>query len=89
MDIADPPAAQALDIKFLKKTDPDADKNGSDNTKERSDARWRWFTSPASTAKITTANRIEVSLRRVEIESGAKAKSMVVVIAPISGERKE
>jgi hypothetical protein len=47
------------------------------------------FTSPASAAKITTANRIEVSLRRVEIESGAKVKSMVVVIASISGEKKE
>jgi hypothetical protein len=46
-------------------------------------------TNQASTAKITTANRIEVSLRRVEIESGTKAKSMVVVIAPISGEKRE
>ena len=34
MDIADPPAPQALDIKLLKKTDPDADKNGIDNAKD-------------------------------------------------------
>jgi hypothetical protein len=40
-------------------------------------------TNQASAAKITTANRIELSLRRVEIESRAKANSMVVVIAPI------
>src|ERR1700730_8405928 len=34
MDIADPPAPQALDVKFLKKTDPGADKNGIDNAKD-------------------------------------------------------
>src|ERR1700726_1185647 len=33
MDIADPPAPQALDIKLLKKTDPDANKDGIDNAK--------------------------------------------------------
>jgi hypothetical protein len=46
-------------------------------------------TNQASTAKITTANRIELSLRRVEIDSGAKAKPMIVVIAAISGEKRE
>src|SRR5260370_18862097 len=34
MDIADPPAPQALDIKLLKETDPNADKNGVDNAKD-------------------------------------------------------
>ena len=33
-------------------------------------------TNPASAAKITTSNRIDVSFRRVEIESGVKGKSM-------------
>ena len=44
---------------------------------------------PASTAKITTANRIEVSFRRVEIESGAKAKSMAGAVALNFSERTE
>src|SRR5260370_767387 len=34
MDIADPPAPQALDIKLLKETDSNADKNGVDNAKD-------------------------------------------------------
>lgn len=38
-------------------------------------------TNQASTAKIKTANRIDVNFRRVEMESGTKATSMFVVIA--------
>jgi hypothetical protein len=88
MDIADPPAPQALEIKFLKETDPDANKMAltTPNMPGRPLAR---VTNQANTAKITTANRIEVSFRRVEIESGANANSMVVVIEPISREKRE
>ena len=44
---------------------------------------------PASSAKVTTANRIEVSFLRVEIETGANTNSMAGTSTTIYAERKE
>jgi 2-methylaconitate cis-trans-isomerase PrpF len=43
---------------------------------------------PASSAKITTASRIDVNFRCVEIDSGTKAKSITGAIAFTSAGKK-